>query len=201
MAGWTPARCATISQKRRLFWPFAQNAARRIGAARRVRGAYDTRCGCVRLARSAVARGARGAGRPVLVAACRCAARRAGQRGPRFIPCQRMPATRPPKFCPPATRATDLLAGVDLSRNTDEIASVFDVGRVAGHKAAQRGAGAGAGRRHWRGRFAATPPPGANRGRFRLLRAPDMPSALLELGFQCPARAIWPGCKTRNGVT
>jgi len=81
----------------------------------------------------------------------------------------------------------DLLAGVDLSRNTDEIASVLmsvawqdtKLRNAALAQALAEGIGAAGLRLHRRP---------VQSGAFSVLRAPDMPSALLELGFMSSPR-------------
>ena len=91
----------------------------------------------------------------------------------------------------------DLLAGVDLSRNTDEIASVLmsvawqdtRLRNAALADALVEGIGAAGLRLHSRP---------VQSGTFSVLRAPDMPSALLELGFMSsPARL---GTTARSGM-
>lgn len=83
----------------------------------------------------------------------------------------------------------DLLAGVDLSRNTDEIASVlmsvaWQDTRLRNAELADalvEGIGTGGLRLHSRP---------VQSGAFSVLRAPDMPSALLELGFMSSPRDL-----------
>lgn len=83
----------------------------------------------------------------------------------------------------------DLLAGVDLSRNTDEIASVLmsvawqdtKLRNSALANALVEGIGAAGLRLHSRPEQS---------GAFSVLRAPDMPSALLELGFMSSPRDL-----------
>ncbi|MBN2761343.1 MAG: N-acetylmuramoyl-L-alanine amidase [Rhodobacteraceae bacterium] len=83
----------------------------------------------------------------------------------------------------------DLLAGVDLSRNTDEIASVLmsvawqdtKLRNTALANALVEGIGAAGLRLHSRPEQS---------GAFSVLRAPDMPSALLELGFMSSPRDL-----------
>lgn len=83
----------------------------------------------------------------------------------------------------------DLLAGVDLSRNTDEIASVLmsvawqdtKLRNAALADALIDGIGAAGLRLHSRPEQS---------GAFSVLRAPDMPSALLELGFMSSPRDL-----------
>ncbi|MCL1627458.1 N-acetylmuramoyl-L-alanine amidase [Roseibaca sp. V10] len=83
----------------------------------------------------------------------------------------------------------DLLAGVDLSRNTDEIASVLmsvawqdtRLRNAALADALVEGIGAAGLRLHSRP---------VQSGAFSVLRAPDMPSVLLELGFMSSPRDL-----------
>lgn len=83
----------------------------------------------------------------------------------------------------------DLLSGVDLSRNTDEIASVLmsvawqdtKLRNTALAGALVEGIGAAGLRLHSRP---------VQSGAFSVLRAPDMPSALLELGFMSSPRDL-----------
>ena len=83
----------------------------------------------------------------------------------------------------------DLLAGVDLSRNTDEVASVLmsvawqdtKSRNAALAGALVEGVGAAGLRLHSRP---------VQSGAFAVLRAPDMPSALLELGFMSSPRDL-----------
>jgi len=83
----------------------------------------------------------------------------------------------------------DLLAGVDLSRNTDEIAFVLmsvawqdtKLRNAALANALVEGIGAAGLRLHSRPEQS---------GAFSVLRAPDMPSALLELGFMSSPRDL-----------
>lgn len=83
----------------------------------------------------------------------------------------------------------DLLAGVDLTRNTDDIASVLmsvawqdtKLRNAALADALVDGIGAAGLRLHSRP---------VQSGAFSVLRAPDMPSALLELGFMSSPRDL-----------
>jgi len=83
----------------------------------------------------------------------------------------------------------DLLAGVDLSRNTDEIAAVlmsvaWQDTKLRNADLAQAlvdGLGGAGLRLHSRP---------MQSGAFSVLRAPDMPSALLELGFMSSPRDL-----------
>lgn len=83
----------------------------------------------------------------------------------------------------------ELLSGVDLSRNTDEIASVLmsvawqdtKLRNAALAEALVEGIGAAGLRLHSRPEQS---------GAFSVLRAPDMPSVLLELGFMSSPRDL-----------
>ena len=156
-------------------------AARQDRKDRQVPRRHDPQRRHLRLARRSGAACARAQGVAVRVGACRCAAPRGGRTGRRSIRCRSAPPTRPPPRFAEAENRADVIAGLDLSSEPDDVADILiDLARRETKAFSVQFARGLVDELRNAAKLHREPLKSAG---LRVLRAPDVPSVLVELGF------------------